>query len=263
MIDSHCHIDVDAYANDRDAALMRARDAGVTEIIVPAVDEPSWAAIRALADRSDARMPRCRATVGIHPVALPNIPEDQDASILDRLAKAIQPGIVAIGECGLDATIDLRRASMQRQERVLTAHIRIAREANLPLILHARGPIAYEAITRLLTALPTGWRGVIHSYGGGVDLLKRLLPLPLYFGFAGPATYANARRIRATIAAIPEDRLLAETDAPDQTPEPHRPGRSEPAYLPDIIRGIAAIRNTSEDAMRRITLENAQRLFGS
>jgi TatD DNase family protein len=260
MIDSHCHLDVDAFAADREATLARALDAGVEEIVIPAVDERSWLPILALAWRQGR--PRCRAALGIHPVALPDMDPGDDVGVLSRLlSRAGHERIVAVGECGLDTTIDLNRAPLSRQEQVLRAQLEIARTLKLPLILHARGPGAYPGILSLLRAEPPGWSGVLHSYGGGAELLRDFLRLPLWFGFAGPATYPNARRIRAAIQSVPADRLLAETDAPDQAPEPHRPGRSEPAYVADVIRGLASARGVSAAEIEEITTRNARQLF--
>lgn len=260
MIDSHCHIDCDAFADDRDLALDRAGAAGVTAVVIPAVNESTWQPILKLQERTTA--PRCYATLGIHPVALPAMDVADDGAVLDRLSElAATASIVAIGECGIDTTIDLERAPMDRQERILLAQLALARKLELPVILHARGPGTYEGLANLLAAQPPGWSGVIHSYGGGAELLKKYLPLPVQFGFAGPATYRNARKVRASIAAVPADRLLAETDAPDQTPEPHRPGRSEPGYVAAVIQGLAEARGCTPTEIRDLTTANARRLF--
>jgi TatD DNase family protein len=260
MIDSHCHLDCDAFAADRAAVLSRAAVAGVTDIVIPAVDEASWQPILALARES--RGPSCFAALGIHPVAVPGMDAAQDDDVLRRLESLVGTGVTAIGECGLDATIDLERAPLDRQEQLLLRQLELARVSKLPVILHARGPGTYDRLLGILSAQPAGWSGVIHSYSGGAALVKKFAELPLCFGFAGPATYAHAPKIRASIAAVPDDRLLAETDAPDQTPEPHRPGRSEPAYLPRIIGGIAAARGQDVEEIRSLTVANARRLFG-
>jgi TatD DNase family protein len=260
MFDSHCHLDCDAFDGDRAAVLIRAQAAGVTEILIPAVDERSWQPILELA--RTAGNPRCHAALGIHPVALPAMAPDDDDAVLQRLEQIVgaeKPS--AIGECGLDTTINLEAADLARQERVLAGHFRIAVAAGLPLVLHARGPGSYERLLTFLRAMPGGWRGVLHSYGGGAELLKKYLELPLHFGFAGPATYPNARRVRASIAAVPIERLLGETDAPDQTPEPHRPGRSEPAYCVEIVRALASIKGKTEAEMEEWTSRNARKLF--
>jgi len=189
---------------------------------------------------------------------------EQDDNVLQRLEHAISiERPVAIGECGLDTTIDLTRAPMARQERLLAAQLELARIQDLPVVLHARGPGCYALLLGFLKRHELPSRGgVLHSYGGGAEMLKGFLDMPLLFGFAGPATYQNNRKVAASIKAVPSNRLLAETDAPDQTPEPHRPGRSEPAYVADVIRGLAAIRGETEAAVAELTKNNARRLFG-
>jgi TatD DNase family protein len=126
MIDSHCHLDCDAFDSDREAVLQRAATAGVQEIVVPAVDERSWDPIVALA-RRDAN-PRCFAGLGVHPVALPAMDVADDVAVLSRLRARIEhEPVAAIGECGLDTTIDLDRAPLTRQEMFLRAQMEMAR----------------------------------------------------------------------------------------------------------------------------------------
>lgn len=261
MIDSHCHLDVSLFDADRDAVLSRAAAVGVEALIVPAVDEPSWTAIAALAKTGST--PRIHAALGIHPVALPEMSPEDDARLIASLrthVERLRP--VAIGECGLDTTVDLTRAPMERQEAVLAAQLELACRFDLPVVLHARGPDCYSRLLAFLrTATMPARGGVLHSYGGGHELLKQYLELPLMFSFAGPATYARATKVRKAIAAVPDDRLLAETDAPDQCPEPHRPGRSEPAYVANVIDGIAAARGATAEAIAKLTTANARRLF--
>lgn len=262
MIDSHCHLDASGFDADRSDVLSRARAAGVTALVVPAVGEATWEPILRLAVERD---PRCHPALGVHPVALPDCDPVDDEALMDRLEEVVshhRADLVAIGECGLDSTIDLERAPLERQERMLRRQLALARATDLPVILHARGPHTYERLHAVLKAEPMAPRGgVIHSYGGGVDFVKRFLDFPLFFGFAGPATWPNARKVRASIQAIPDDRLLAETDAPDQTPEPHRPGRNEPAHLGVIVEGIARAREDHPQRIARLTEENAKRLF--
>lgn len=261
MIDSHCHLDADLFDPDRTDVLARAAERGVEQLVVPAVDEASWQRIGALAQTANA--PRCHAAFGLHPVALPSMPPADDDAVLSRLdALLALGGAVAVGECGLDTTIDLDAAPLDRQTRMLLAQLEMAVKYELPVLLHARGAGCYEQLLQVLESarLPER-RGVIHSYGGGEHLVARYAALGLSFGFAGPATYPNARKVRASIARVPDDRLLAETDAPDQTPVPHRPGRCEPAFVTDVIDGLARARDRSVDEVRALTTRNARRLF--
>jgi TatD DNase family protein len=264
MIDSHCHLDDEAFATDRAAVLSRANACGVEAMVVPAVGADSWDAILELADEtSQANESRCYAALGLHPVSLLTTPADADETNLQRLAaQARTARPVAIGECGLDMNIDLELAPLDRQEAVLRAQLALARELDLPVILHARGSGAYRRLTAVLGETDLGEAGgVLHSYSGGADLLRELDTHRLYFGFAGPATYPDARRVRASIQAVAADRLLAETDAPDQTPAPHRPGRCEPAYLGTIVAAMAQARGQTATQLATLTTNNARRLF--
>ena len=260
LIDTHCHLDARRFDTDRDAVVMRAAERGVSNLIVPAVDEPSWDAIADLRDRVQTL--RCHATIGIHPIAIPCLDARDDGRLLTRLDNRADSSIVAIGECGLDDTIDMDKAPYVRQEALLAGQFAIADKHGLPVILHARGRPAYDHLLRFLQRHPVPRAGgVLHSYGGGIDLLGRFKAFGLCFGFAGPATYANARKVHTSLVNVDDDRILAETDAPDQTPEPHRPGRNEPAYLTDIIEGMARARGVSAETITRLTTANAERLF--
>ncbi len=245
--------------------LARARAAGISDIVVPAVDEASWSAVLALGEAEEIASEdsvRCHGALGLHPVSLPGASAALDAARLARLeGMLVAAPVVALGECGIDTAIDLSLAPLERQLDVLRVQLQLAHKLHLPVILHARGKGAYAHLLTLLKGeqLPAG--GVIHSYGGGVGLLAGFAALGLHFGFAGPATYANARKVREAIAEVPEDRLLVETDAPDQTPAPHRQERNEPAYLVHIVDSIAEARGQSAHHIARVSTANACRLF--
>jgi len=257
VIDTHCHLDVGAFDADRDDALARARRAGVRGVVVPAIRPSAWA--RLVAWAAGRRAVGVRVAIGVHPQVVPELDEDERAAALDpaRLAAAARAaGAVAIGECGLDGKTGDRAG----QEAVLRAHVRAAREVGLPLVVHVLG--AHDVAPRLLAeerAQEVG--GVMHSYSGGRDLVARYVELGLHVAFAGPVTYANARRPVEAARAVPRERLLVETDAPDQAPVPHRGGRSEPAFLPRIVEGVARARAEDPADVARYTDENAARLF--
>lgn len=262
MIDTHCHLDLEAFDTDRDAVLARAAAAGVVGVLVPAIRPRTWAALIEAArhlDRSTSR-PEIRIAVGIHPQVVPDLSpgevrDDVVEQILDGLRIA-GSAAVAVGECGLDGGI----GEMERQETIFRAHIRAAREAKLPLVIHVLR--AHDAAPRILReerAHEIG--GVLHSYSGGEQLVPVYRDLGMRFSFAGPITYPNARRPVEAARAIAAELLLAETDAPDQAPATHRGGRSEPAFVADVIAGLAAARGVSTEAMAALTTANARRLF--
>jgi TatD DNase family protein len=251
VIDTHCHLDLPAFADDRDAVVARATAAGVQGMLVPGVRPRTWPALRALAERHAAAGVRC--AIGVHPQIVPELGPDELADLERRLADAAP---LAIGECGLDRASGAR----ELQERVFRAHVRVARALGKPLVVHVLG--AHDVAPRILREERCAG-GVLHSYSGGADLVPVYRDLGLVFSFAGPVTYANARRPIAAARAVPAELLLAETDAPDQSPEPHRGGRSEPAFLPAVIAGLAAARGESIEEIAAITAANARRVFGT
>jgi TatD DNase family protein len=254
VIDTHCHLDVAAFDADRDAAVARATAAGVTGIVVPAIRPHTWHRVRALAHRHAAA--GVRHAIGIHPQIVPELDPDELAGDLTaRLVDAARDAC-AIGECGLDGGT----AQHALQEQIFRAHLRAARDTGKPLVIHVLR--AHDAAPRILReAGPV--TGVLHSYSGGADLVAVYRDLGMAFSFAGPVTYPNARRPVAAARAVPDALLLAETDAPDQAPARHRGDRSEPAFVADVIDGLAAARGTTAGAIAALTTANARRIFAA
>jgi TatD DNase family protein len=255
VIDTHCHLDIEAFDADRDEVVARATAAGVRGVLVPAIRPSTWQRVRQLA----ARHAMIRIALGIHPQVVPDLaPDEVSEDFADVLARAIEDsGAVAVGECGLDGGT----AEPARQEQLLRAHVRAARVVKKPLVIHVLR--AHDAAPRILReerAHEVG--GVMHSYSGGEHLVSVYRDLGMSFSFAGPVTYANARKPIAAARAIPDALLLAETDAPDQAPAAHRGGRSEPAFVAAVIEGLAAARGVSARQIADLTSENARRLFG-
>ena len=253
MIDTHCHLDVAAIALDRDDVLARAVAAAVQGILVPATRIRP----RAVGSTAALASPLVRIACGVHPQLVPELaPAERalDPEPLAALARAA--GAVAIGECGLDGAT----AERDLQEHLFRVQIRAARLAKLPLVVHVlRAHDAAPAILRDELAREVG--GVLHSYSGGADLVATYAHLGFAFSFAGPVTYANARRPVEAARAVPAELLLAETDAPDQAPASHRGARCEPAYLADVIAGLAAARGAPAEEVAALTTANALRVF--
>jgi TatD DNase family protein len=255
MIDTHCHLDGPAFEGDRDAVLARARAAGVTDVVVPAVGPDGWATLAAFA----AARPGVHFGLGIHPQLLPELDPRGDDRLLAELDAALaRGGAVCVGECGLDGGTAQGGAPMERQLAVLRGHLRLARKYALPVSLHHLR--ALDPLLALLREEPLPAGGVLHSFSGSPEQVAPLAVLGLHFSFAGPVTYERARRPLAAARAVPPDRLLLETDAPDQTPRPHR-GRNEPALLPVIAGALGTALGASLDALDRQTSANARALF--
>ena len=251
MIDTHCHLDVEVFAPDRDAVVARAAAAGVEGILVPAIRPRSWPALLELARAH----PAIRVALGSHPQIVPELDADELAVDLAAAIAAAGSIVVAVGECGLDGGT----ADGALQQTVFRAHVRAARAVKLPLVVHVLR--AHDVAPRILReerAHEVG--GVLHSYSGGAELVAVYRDLGFSFSFAGPVTYPNARRPIAAVRAVPDELLLVETDAPDQSPVP---GRNEPALLLAIIDAVAAARGAEPAAIAALTTTNARRLFAA
>ncbi len=254
MIDTHCHLDLPAFDADRDAVIERAVAAGVVGMVVPAVRPRTWAGVRELVQRHAAA--GVRGALGIHPQVVPELDADERAGDLTTRLIEAAADACAIGECGLDGGT----AEHALQEQIFRAHLRAGSATGKPVIIHVLR--AHDAAPRILRE-EGPVRGVLHSYSGGAELVPVYRDLGLAFSFAGPVSYRNARRPIAAARLVPEALLLAETDAPDQAPEGHRGGRSEPAFVAAVIAGLAAARGTTVEAMAALTTANARRLFAA
>jgi TatD DNase family protein len=254
VFDTHCHLDLPVFDGDRAEVLARAYAAGVGDLLVPAIRPSTWAALAELPARyARADAPRIHLAFGIHPQIVPAVATLPKAI---EAARAAGASVVAIGECGLDGAT----GAMDEQERLLRAQIAIARELGLPLVVHVLR--AHDAAPRILAETRAGdVGGIIHSYSGSTDLVARYHDLGFHMSFAGPVTYKNARKPVEAARAVPDHRLLAETDAPDQTPEPHRGGRCEPAYVREVVAGLAAARGSDFATMDALTTANARKLL--
>lgn len=249
LVDSHCHLDAPEFDADRDAVLTRARTAGVRLQLVPAVRAADWPALAALAARNPDLVP----AYGLHPMYL----EDHRPGDIDMLAARLAAGGVrAIGECGLDHYVDGLDRDLQRG--FFEAQVALARDHDLPLIVHARH--AVDAV--LATVRRVGRvRGIVHSYGGSAEQALQLARAGFLVGIGGPVTYERARRLHAMVRALPLSQLVVETDAPDQPLAAHRGQRNEPARLPEVVAAIAALRGEDPALVAAATARNVYELL--
>ncbi|MBQ4853964.1 TatD family hydrolase [Rhodanobacter sp. B2A1Ga4] len=249
LVDSHVHLDDDAFGSDRDAIIARARLAGVGTMVIPAVDAGSWPTIRDLCARHVGLHP----AYGLHPMFLSqHAPEHVDA--LSSWLNENHP--VAVGEIGLDFHVDGLDRELQRH--YFSRQLQLAQEHDLPVIVHARG--ALEEVTLTLRR-SSKLRGVVHSFSGSEQQARQLWDLGFHLGIGGPVTYERAQRLRRIVAQMPIEFLLLESDAPDQPGAAHRGERNEPAHVTEVLRCIAALRNAPEAEIAAATSANARRLF--
>jgi len=250
LTDSHCHIDAPEFDADRGEIVARAAAAGVTRLIAPAVSAGGWPKLREVS-RAYAQV---EAAYGLHPMYL----DEHRPGHLSQLREWIErERPAAIGECGLDFFVEGLDPDLQRE--FLIGQLRLAREFDLPVILHARR--AVDEVTALLRRIG-GLRGVVHSFSGSLQQAGILSEMGFLLGFGGPVTHARANRLRGIVASIPIERLLLETDAPDQPDAAIRGQRNEPSRLPAIAQTIAELRGVSLENLAERTAANAVALFG-
>lgn len=253
LIDSHCHLDMADFAEDRASVLERAKAAGVTTMVTIGAGGPpecNHAAIE-LAERHEGIF----ATVGIHP---------HDASIADdailRVIRelATHEKVVAVGETGLDYHYD--HSPRPQQQNAFRRFIVLAREVSLPLVVHLRDADT-DAIEILGSENAADVGGIIHCFSGNVASARRFLDLGFHLSFSGIVTFKTAEEIREAAAFAPADRILVETDAPFLAPIPYRGRRNEPALVAQTAACLAAVRGEPLDQVAETTAANTSRVF--
>lgn len=250
LVDSHTHLDLDAFDADRPAVIARAGEAGIRHMVVPATDSESWQRVRALCSgRTDIH-----PAYGLHPMFMSRHRLDD----LDRLGAWLNDNpAVAVGEIGLD----FHRADSDRhlQQQFFDTQLRLAHDLRLPVIVHARQALEQVSLTLRRCA---GVRGVVHSFSGSEQQARKLWDIGFHLGIGGPVTYERAQRLRRIVAGMPIEFLMLESDAPDQPDAAHRGQRNEPARITEVLRCVAALRGESEQQVAQATTANATRLFG-
>ncbi|MEJ2720690.1 MAG: TatD family hydrolase [bacterium] len=286
LIDTHCHLFKNPLMRDIGGVLDRARSSGVHGIIVPAYDLASWGVVRELRSR-DGVYP----ALGLHPWIANHLLTNDDgetrdnANILpgvwavrpnlypgstefldhlplrefrDRLAgKLVDSGAVAIGEIGLDFTIE--RPTPKGQFPILSVQLELAADLNLPVIVHCRN--GWELLVSALQPFAGRIRGVLHGYTRPPELAVPFLNIGFYVGIGGALTRETAIRTRRSASALPLDRILIETDAPSMSMEGVDSGRTEPCHARRVAEAIAEVRGASIEDIARATTNNARELF--
>jgi TatD DNase family protein len=249
LIDAHSHFDDARFEADRERALQRAHEAGVLEQIIPAVKVDWWPRIKQLCNQTGGLYP----CYGLHPMFLPDHREEH-LKQLQQWVETEHP--VAIGECGLDFFIDDPRPDQQRF--YFEEQLRIATEQGLPVIIHARRSV--EEVINTLRRYPEV-EGMVHSFSGSEQQAYRLIEMGFYLSFGGPITYQQAKRLHRLVKSLPLNAMLLETDSPDQPASLHRGQRNEPAYLPEILKAVAQLRDETPQRIAEQTATNTRRLF--
>jgi TatD DNase family protein len=255
LIDTHCHLDASEFSADRPQMLQASRSAGVAAFVVPAIGVDHFQGVhRLVAENDDVWF-----ALGIHPL-LVGQSADED---LQRLRTAVEgvrdhPRFVGLGEIGLDFFVP--GLDLERQRHFFVEQMRLAKEFELPVILHVRRSV--DAVAKEVRRFrPVG--GIAHAFNGSEQQARQLVDLGLALGFGGAMTFTRALNIRRLATALPIDALVLETDSPDISPAWRHPERNSPAELPGIAQVLADLRGISREEVVASTAANATRVLPS
>lgn len=254
FIDSHCHLDDEQFAGDREAVIQRALDAGVQTMLAIGTGEGPPDLGTAL--RLAGRYPHVFATVGVHPQ---HAARATDSTFFELRDKLQHPKCLGIGEIGLDYY--WKPYDPEQQKRVFREQLEIAADASMPVSIHTRDAWADTIALLRDHWVPTGLPCVLHCFTGGPEQAAEALSLGFYLSFAGIVTYPKATEVQAAARSAPLDRILVETDAPYLPPVPHRGKRNEPAYVVHTVTHLAALRNQPVAAVTAAVAANFHRVF--
>ncbi len=256
LVDTHAHLYLDAFDEDRDAVLRRAREVGVESIVMPAIDVPSIQAAVDLSEEVDGLY----AMTALHPSETKEATEEDFQAVREWCS---HPRVVAVGESGLDYYWD--RSFDDRQQSFFRRHIRLAMEVDLPLVIHNR-----EATDDILEILaeeraaadhPDRLRGILHCYVDPPEVAERAWELGFYVGVGGIMTFSNSD-VDQHVKEVPLEHIVVETDSPYLAPEPNRGDRNEPAYVRHVADRLARIKDLPIEEVDRVTTQNARAIYG-
>ena len=253
FVDSHVNLHGEQFAEDLDAVIQRARDAGVKRMITICRQLTDFPAVSAIAEAHDD----IYCTIGAHPHHAKDRP---DIPVEELVEIAQHPKVVGIGETGLD--FHYGYSPREDQFQSLKTHIEAARRTDLPLILHTR-----DADTEMADLLEEemgkgAFRPLLHCYTGGTELARRGAKLGAYFAASDIITFKKANEVRDVFEnEVPDDKVIVETDCPYLAPVPHRGRRCEPAFLPDVAQGLASVKNWTLEECAQRTTDNFFKLF--
>lgn len=249
LIDTHCHLDAAEFNADRDMVYAAAQAGGVTTMVVPAISRDNFAAVAATCER----YPGCLPAWGLHPMYI-DVHRPEHLTDLRTQIEAQRP--VAIGEIGLDLFVNLDYAA---QESFYVEQLKIAREYDLPVLLHCRR--ANDEILKHLRKIKVRG-GIAHAFNGSPQQADAFIKLGFKLGFGGAFTWPRANNLRRLAVDLPLEAIVLETDSPDIPPVWVGRGRNAPGELPRIAQTLAELRKSSLEDVAQVTTRNARELFG-
>lgn len=251
LVDAHCHFDFPRFDGIREEECARARRAGLSALVIPGVRSADWGRVQALASPGQGIW----YCLGVHPWFVGEH-SDEDLESLESILRSFPEGCVGLGECGLDAL----RGDMALQQDWFRAQINIASRVGCPLVIHSVK--THDQVHATLRSSHWSGRALVHGFSGSYQQASKLLDLGCYIGVGGVITHARAQKTRATIARLPLERLVLETDAPDMAPSGVAKGMNSPACLPLILRALADLRGELPERLAPVLYRNACALYG-
>ncbi|RPI91873.1 MAG: TatD family deoxyribonuclease [Spirochaetales bacterium] len=251
LVDVHCHLESDVFGGRLDSIVSAAKEAGIVKLITSSIVPEEWALSESIARRYD----EVEFALGIHPW----YGKEGDEERIAELAHAPGRGAVAIGEIGLDKKT--LAVPLDLQKRLFERQLAVAREIDLPVIVHCRGAFDELHVFLKKTGLPARG-GVIHSYSGSVEIAVEFMKYGFSFSFGGVLTYRNSKKKESVLRAIYPDHFMLETDSPDIPPVEARDAPNVPANIVYNLRAAAEILGESEERVAAVTTANAARMFG-
>ncbi len=250
LIDTHCHIDVEAFDTDRDEVLKECQKVGVTRIVVPGIEVETWGRLGKMCDELTGLYP----AYGLHPVYVDQHADD-DLVVLETLLKTNNP--IAVGEIGLDFLFkkDLTELDKEHQQSLFESQLRLAQSVSLPVILHVRK--AHDVVLSTLRRIPVNG-GICHAFNGSMEQAHRYIDMGFKLGFGGMLTYERSHKLHRLAQQLPIESIVLETDAPDMTCSSHHGERNSPEYLPESLAALALLREEGVETIAEQTTANAK-----
>ncbi len=249
LIDSHCHLDFDAFDEDREKILSECASSGIQQIIVPGVTVSQWPKLI----KTCAQYPALRLALGLHPMFMAEHKPDH----IDQLRTALTKNkAIAVGEIGLDFFV--ADADKEAQSELFKKQLKLAAEFNLPVILHVRK--AHDEVLKLLREIKVPG-GIVHAFNGSLQQAEHYQKLGFLFGVGGALTYPRANKLKTLFSQLPEEYIVLETDAPDMPLAGYQGERNTPERIPIILSTLAELRSVSEASLAAATTANCQRVF--
>lgn len=250
LVDAHCHLDFAQFDDDRIEVLNAAKAVGVAHFVVPGTTRSRWQQVLALAERADTSV-----CLGLHPYFVEQH-QEADIAALDH-ALGNHPEVVAVGECGIDGRFS---DTLDAQWYYFDAQLTLAKQHGLPVVVHCVH--ANDHVAKRLRQLKLPKAGLIHAFSGSIEQASKFLDLGFKLGLGGAVTYERAKRLRRTVAALPDDAFVLETDSPDMPLSGYQGMRNEPCRINQICTVVSKLRGQAQDSVAAQSSATATQLFG-